>query len=125
MNDLVKALNDPALSKAAGSDGAVLNQLRSGNSPLLKSLEKSLAAASAEYWIDAKTFVVRKGKLEAKLQFGGGSATQGVSGLGIDIAYTLGSFGRPVKVTPPAHAQPLKKLANGLSGLTSGGGIGL
>ena len=123
MDDLVKALSNPALAKAAGSGAATLNRLK--GSPQLKSLEKSLASASAQYWIDAKTFVVLKGEFEAKLQFGSGSTTQGVSGLGIDATFTLSGLGEPVKVTPPAHAQPLKKLTNSLSGLTSGAGIGL
>ena len=48
-----------------------------------------------------------------------------MSGLGVDVAFTLGGFGQPVKVAPPAHALPFKKLTNGLSGLTSGAGIGL
>jgi len=123
MDDLVKALNDPALSKATGSGAAALNQLKSSGE--LKTLEKSLTAASVEYWVDAKTFVVVKGKLDARLQFGGSSATQGVSGLGIDVTFALGNVGQPVKVIPPAHALPLKKLTNSLSGLTSGAGIGL
>ena len=123
MDDLVKVLNNPALSKSTGSGAAALHQLK--GSAQLKTLEKSLTAASMEYWIDAKTFVVVKGKLDAKMQFGGGSATQGVSGLGIDVAFTLGNLGQPVKVIPPAHAQPLKKLTNGLSALTSGAGVGL
>jgi hypothetical protein len=123
MDDIVGALNNPALSRAAGSGAAALNRLKSSGQ--LKSLEKSLVSASAQYWIDATTFVVRKGTLDAKLRFGGSSATQGVNGLGVDIAYTLGGFGQPVKVTPPAHAQPLKKLTNGLSGLSAGTGVGL
>ena len=123
MDDLVKALNNPALSGATGSGGAALNQLKS--SGRLKTLEKSLASASMQFWIDAKTFLVVKGDVRAQLRFGGGSATQGVSGLGVDVAYTLGGFGQPVKVVPPAHALPLKKLANGLSALSAGTGIGL
>ncbi len=123
MDDLVKALNNPALSGATGSGGAALNQLkRSGQ---LKTLEKSLASASMQFWIDARTFLVVKGDVRAQLRFGGGSATQGVSGLGVDMAFTLGGFGQPVKVVPPAHALPLKKLTSGLSALSAGTGIGL
>ena len=123
MDDIVKALNNPALSQGAGSGAAVLNQLRSSGQ--LRTLEKSLAAASVQEWIDAQTFLVSKGSFGAKLRFGSGSAASGVSGLGIDVAFTLGGFNQPVKVTPPAHAQPIKKLTNGLSGLSSGAGIGL
>jgi hypothetical protein len=129
MADLVKVLNAPGLSKAAGSDAAALNQLKGKDSSELKALEKSLASASAEFWIDAGTFEMRQGKIDAKLRFGSGSSTQGVSGLGIGVSYTLSGLNEPVKVVPPAHALPLKKLTSGLSllapGLTGTGSIGL
>ena len=129
MSDLVKVLNAPGLSKAAGSGAAALNQLKGKDSAQLKTLEKSLASASAEFWIDAGTFDMRQGKIDAKLRFGSGSSTQGVSGLGIAVSYTLSGFNEPVKVVPPAHALPLKKLMSGLSllapGLTGGGSVGL
>ena len=129
MSDLVKALNAPGLSKAAGSGAAALDQLKGKDSAQLKTLEKSLASASAEFWIDAGTFEMRQGKIDAKLRFGSGSSTQGVSGLGIGVSYTLSGFNEPVKVVPPPHALPLKKLMSGLSllapGLTGGGSIGL
>jgi hypothetical protein len=123
MVDIVNALNSPALSKATGSSAATLNRLKSSGE--LKSLEKSLVSASTQSWIDAKTFMLLKGTLAAKLQLSSGSSTQGVSGLGIDVAYTLGNLGQPVTVTPPAHALPLKALTSGLSSLTSGAGAGL
>ena len=123
MSDLIKALNAPGLAKSAGSGASALNQLKS--SPQLKSLEKSLASASVQYWIDASTFLVQKGTIDAKLKFGGATSASGVSGLGIDIGYSLSHFGEPVKVTPPKHALPLKSLTNGLSPLALGAGVGV
>jgi hypothetical protein len=129
MADLVKALNAPGLAKMAGSGAAGLNQLKSRDSAQLKSLEKSLTSASVEFWVDAGTFVVRQGKIDAKLRFGSGASTQGVSGVGVGVSYTLSGLNEPVKVAPPAHALPLKNLTNGLSllapGLTGTGSIGL
>ena len=129
ISDLVKVLNAPGLSTAAGSGAAALNQLKGKDSAQLKTLEKSLASASAEFWIDAGTFDLRQGKIDAKLRFGSGASTQGVSGLGIGVSYTLSGFNEPVKVVAPAHALPLKKLTSGLSalapGLTGGGSVGL
>jgi hypothetical protein len=129
MGDLVKALNAPGLSKLAGSGAAGLNQLKTADSAQLKTLEKSLASASVEFWVDAGTFVVRQGKVDAKLRFGSGASTQGVSGVGIGVTYTLSALNEPVKVVPPAHALPLKKLTSGLSllapGLSGTGSIGL
>ena len=123
MSDLIKALNAPGLAKSAGSGASALNQLKS--SPQLKSLEKSLASASVQYWIDASTFLVQKGTIDAKLKFGGATSASGVSGLGIDIGYSLSHFGEPVKVTPPKRALPLKSLTNGLSPLALGAGVGV
>ena len=123
MDDLVKALDNPALSKGTGSGSAVLNMLKS--SGRLESLEKSLTAASAQEWIDAQTFLVRKISVDAKLRFSGLSGSSGVSGMGLNVTFVLGGFNQPVKVVPPAHAQPLKKLTNGLSGLSAGTGVGL
>ena len=131
MADLVKALNAPGLAKGAGSGAAALNQLKATNSAQLKILEKSLTSASVETWVDAGTFALRQGKTDAKLRFGSGTSTQGVSGLGIGVSYTLSGLNEPVKVAPPAHALPLKKLLSGLSLLapgltgTSGSAIGL
>lgn len=129
MSDLVKVLNAPGLAKAAGSGAAALNQLKGQDSAQLKTLEKSLASASAEFWIEAGTFDLRQGKIDAKLRFGSGTSTQGVSGLGIGVNYTLSGLNEPVKVVPPTHALPLKKLMSGLSllapGLTGTGSIGL
>jgi hypothetical protein len=129
MADLVKVLNAPGLSKAVGSGAAALNQLKGRDSAQLKALERSLASASVEFWVDAGTFEVRQGKIDAKLRFGSGTSTQGVSGLGIGVSYTLSGLNEPVKVVPPAHALPLKKLMSGLSllapGLTGTGSIGL
>ena len=123
MDEIVKALDNPAFSKGAGSGAAVLNQLRSSGQ--LKTLEKSLAAASVQEWVDAQTFLVSKGSFDAKLHLGSGSASSGVSGLGINVTFTLGGFNQPFKVTPPAHAQPIEKLTKGLSGLSSGAGVGV
>jgi hypothetical protein len=123
MSDLVKALNAPGLAKSAGSGASALNQLK--GSAQLKSLEKALASASVQYWVDASTFLVQKGTIDAKLKLGGATAASGVSGLGIDIGYSLSHFGAPVKVTPPKHALPLKSLTNSLSPLASGAGVGL
>ncbi len=132
MSDLVKALNAPGLSKAAGSGAAALKQLKGKDSAQLKTLERSLASASVEFWVDAATFDVRQGKIDATLRFGSGGSTQGVSGLGIGVNYTLSGLNKPVKVVAPAHALPLKKLMSGLSllapgltGASSGSGIGL
>ena len=129
MSDLVKALNAPGLSKAAGSGAAALKQLKGKDSAQLKTLERSLASASVEFWVDAATFDVRQGKIDATLRFGSGGSTQGVSGLGIGVNYTLSGLNKPVKVVAPAHALPLKKLTSGLSalapGLTGSGSVGL
>ena len=129
MADLVKVLNAPGLSKAVGSGAAALNQLKGQDSAQVKALERSLASASVEFWVDAGTFEVRQGKIDAKLRFGSGTSTKGVSGLGIGVSYTLSGLNEPVKVVPPAHALPLKKLMSGLSllapGLTGTGSIGL
>lgn len=117
MSSLIKALNAPGLAKSAGS-GAALNQLKSSGQ--LKSLEKSLASASVQYWVDASTFLVQKGTVDAKLKFGGATAASGVSGLSVNVTYVLDHFGQPVKVTPPKHALPLKSLTNSLSPLAAG-----
>ncbi len=118
MSSLIKALNAPGLSKSAGSGAAALNQLKSSGQ--LKSLEKSLASASVQYWVDASTFLVQKGTVDAKLKFGGATAASGVSGLSVNVTYALSHFGEPVKVTPPKHALPLKSLTNSLSPLAAG-----
>jgi hypothetical protein len=121
MSALIKALNAPGLAKSAGSGAAALNQLKSSGQ--LKSLEKSLASASVQYWVDASTFLVRKGTIDAKLKFGGATAASGVSGLSVNVSYVLSHFGEPVKVTPPKHALPLKSLTNRLSPLAAGMGV--
>ena len=118
MSDLIKALNAPGVAGSAGSAAAALGQLKSSGQ--LKSIEKSLASASVQYWIDASTFLVRKGTIDAKLKFGGATAASGVSGLGVHIGYALDHFGAPVTVSPPKHALPLKSLTNSLSPLAAG-----
>jgi len=123
MGDVVKALGNPALSNGTGSSAGVLNMLKSSGQ--LKSLEKSLAAASAQEWIDSQSFLVRKISVDAKLHFAGLSGSSGATGASLDITFVLGGFNQPVTVTPPAHALPLKKLTNGLSGLSTGTGVGL
>ena len=118
VSDLIKALNVPGVARSAGSGAAALGQLE--GSGQLKSIEKSLASASVQYWIDASTFLVQKGTIDAKLKFGGATAASGVSGLGVHIGYALDHFGAPVTVSPPKHALPLKSLTNSLSPLAAG-----
>ena len=113
MGDLVKALgNAPGLYKgwpAAGAAG--LNQLKHADLAQLKTLEKSLASASVEFWVDAVHVRRAAGQgRRQRVRFGSGASTQGVSGVGIGVSYTLSALNEPVKVVPPAHALPLKKL---------------
>jgi hypothetical protein len=115
MSALIKALNAPGLAKSVGSGAAVLDQL--------KSLEKALASASVQYWVDASTFLVRKGTVDARLKFGGATAASGVSGLSVNVNYVLSHFGEPVQVTPPKHALPLTSLTHSLSPLADGIGV--
>ena len=92
------------------------------NSALLKSLQKSLASASVEEWIDTTSFRVVKGAVAARLHFGSG---QSATGIGVQAAVTLDGFDQPVKVVPPLHAKPFKQLTNGLSALGVASGAGL
>jgi len=124
MSDFVKALSSSAASKAAGSAGnagAELNLLQH-NPALLNGLKKALASASVEEWVDATSFRLVKGALDAHLHFGSG---QSATGVGVHAVLTLGGFNEPVRVAAPAHAKPLKQLTNGLSGLSVGSGVGL
>jgi hypothetical protein len=121
MSALIKALNAPGLATSAGSGAAALGRLKSSGQ--LKSLEKSLASASLQYWVDASTFLVRKGTVDARLKFGGATAASGASGLSVNVSYVLSHFGEPVKVTPPKHALPLKSLTHSLSPLAAGIGV--
>ena len=119
--DLVKALNDPSLMKAAGSDAAMLEQLKSQNAQQLKDLEKSLTSATVEFWVDASSFYLRKGKLAATMTFTGDVASQGLKGATVDMTLALSAFNEPVTVTPPAHALPFKQLTNGLFNMVPSG----
>jgi len=124
MSDFIKALTGPAASRAAGSAGgagAELNLL-THDSALLKSLQKSLASASVEEWIDATSFRLVKGAVTARLHFGSG---QSATGLGVQATVTLSGFDQPVTVVPPLHAKPFKQLTNGLSSLGAASGAGL
>jgi len=124
MADLMKALNDPKLLKAAGSQGATLKQLKTQNEAQLKSLQDSLVSATAQYWVDADTFYVRKGSIDADLSFKGAVASQGLQSATLATTYTLGDFDQPVTVTPPASAKPFKDLMKGLFNYVPGASAG-
>ena len=122
--DLLKALSSSAFSKAtgnAGNAGAELNLLQH-DPALLNGLKKALASASVEEWIDAASFRVVQGAVDARLRFGSG---QSATGLAVHATVGLRGFDEPVKVVSPAHARPFKQLTNGLSGLSVGSGVGL
>jgi len=124
MGDLVKALSSSAASKAAGgagNAGAELSLLQH-DPALLNGLKKALTSASVEEWIDASSFRLVKGAVDARLRFGNGPSA---IGLGVHATLTLGGFNQPVKVVAPAHARPLKQLTDGLSALGVGSGVGL
>ena len=123
MADVMKALNDPKLLKAAGSQGATLKQLKSQNAAQLKSLQDSLVSATAQYWIDAQTFYVHKGSIDADLSFKGEVASQGLQSATLATTYTLGDFNEPVTVTPPASAKSFNDLMKGLFNLAPTGGL--
>ena len=72
MSDLVKALNNPASQRRRAAARAALGQLQARDPAQLKSLEKALASASVQEWIDAATFRVDQGGFDAKLRFGSG-----------------------------------------------------
>jgi len=124
MGDLVKVLTSSAVAKAAagnGSAGMELNLLKQ-DPALLKSLQKALASASVQEWIDAATFRLEQGKLDARFNVASGATT---SFLTIHVVYGLSGFGQPVKVVAPRHALPFKRLSKGLSALGVAGAAGL
>jgi len=124
MDDMMKAMNDPSLLKAAGSDAATLSQLKNQNQAALKSLQNSLVSAKAEYWVDAQTFYIRKGSVDADMKFSGDISKQGLSAATLAVTYTLGDFDQPVTVTPPASAKPFSQLMKGLFNMAPTTGLG-
>jgi hypothetical protein len=124
MSDLVKLLTSSAVAKAAAqnsSAGMELNLLEH-DPALLQGLEKALVSASAQEWVDAGTFLVDQGQLDARFRFASGTAATGFT---IHVVYQLSGFGQPVKVVAPRHALPFKQLSKGLSALGAAGAAGL
>jgi hypothetical protein len=124
MGDLVKLLTSSAVARAVatnGSAGAELNLLKQ-DPALLKALQKALVSASAQEWVDASTFRLDQGQLDARFSFSSGAATNGFT---IHVVYQLGDFGAPVRVVAPRHALPFEQLSKGLSALGVAGTAGL
>ena len=124
MTDLVKLLTSPAVSKAAaanGSAGMELNLLKQ-DPALLKSLQKALVSASVQEWVDAGTFRLDQGQLDARFSLAAGTTSGGFT---IHVVYQLSGFGQPVKVVAPKHALPFKQLSKGFSKLSPMGAAGL
>ncbi len=124
MSDLVKLLTSSAVANAAaknGSAGSELNLLKQ-DPAVLKSLEKALVSASAQEWVDAATFRLDQGQLDARFSVASATTTSGFS---IHVVYGLSGFGAPVKVVAPRHALPFKQLSKGLSALGAASAAGL
>jgi len=124
MSDLVKLLTSSAVAKAAAqnsSAGAELNLLKQ-DPALLKSLQKAFVSASAQEWIDASTFRLSQGGIDARFSFTSGGVTEGLT---LHVLYRLSGFGQPVRVVAPKHALPFKQLSKGLSALGAAGAVGL
>ena len=90
MADVAKLLSSPGFAKAAGTSALGLP-----GSAELKNLEKSFTSGSAEWWVDASTFALRRGKVDETFKFGSGASTQGVTGFTVGMNYTLSGLNSP------------------------------
>ena len=121
MADVAKLLSSPSLPRRPARQ----RPLGLPGSAELKYLEKSFTSGSAEWWVDASTFALRRGKVDETFKFGSGASTQGVTGFTVGMNYTLSRLNEPVTVVPPVHAlaaQEARRAVCRCSPRPSGGG---
>ena len=120
--DVVAALNSEKVQGIAGSQSATVDELKKQNAEAIEQIKKSLSSASADYWIDAETFYVRKGTIKAEMEFSDPKATQGLESASLSTSFTASGFNESVTVEPPADALPFDQLMNGLFDMSGTGG---
>lgn len=89
---------------------------------LAQALQQGLKDVKVDAWYETDTFYMRKLVVSAALDVSSdpAAATAGLKGGSFTLTVTMGDFGAPVTVTPPASSQSLDKLLSGLSSLSAG-----
>ena len=118
---LLKAARDPAVLDQLGQNAKQLEKQLQSNEKQLQELRKSLKSATADFWIGADDMLMRKATAAVALDMTGQTGSQGVGAVDLTAALTLGGFGEPVTVSPPADALPFSQLMNSLFGGMFGG----
>lgn len=89
---------------------------------LAQALQQGIKDAKVDAWYETDTFYMRKLVVSATLDVSSDPAASkaGLKGGTFTLTVTMGDFGAPVTVTPPASSQSLDKLLSGLGSLTTG-----
>jgi hypothetical protein len=122
-DDLMKALNDPDLYKKLGDPqtAAQVKALKSQNAKQLEELQKALDGISVDLWIETESMYLRKGTVVIDMNTKGMEGAEGVTGMNVEVAFTMADFDEAVEVKAPAKAQDFDTLMNKLVGGMMGG----
>jgi hypothetical protein len=122
---LLEALSDPAVLKQLGQSpsGDELQKSLKENREDLQQFRDSLKSATAEFWIGVDDMLLRKATMAVALDMTGqtDAELQGMSAVNLAGSLTMGEFGEPVTVTPPADALPFEQLMQAVFGGMFGG----
>ena len=125
---LMKAAKDLALAQKLGGTSQLkqLEQSLSQSKQQTEQLKKGLKSVSVDYWIGVDDMLIHKASFNAALDAKGQKGMTGIDGMTMAMDLTMADFDKPVTVTPPANALPLKSLLNQMfGGLTTGGASSL
>ena len=125
--DVMKALSDPALYEKLGDPQTAqqLKALKGQNTKQLKELQKALDSVGVDLWIETESMYLRQGSVVINMNTKGMEGAEGVSGMNVEVDFTMADFDEAFDVKAPAKAKDFDTLMNQLVGGMMGGSTSL